>query len=128
MCIDQGSRKIKKNSYFIIFVKTIFKILYRLDLQTPVTCSSVLMWVDILLLHACTAWCTSLQATGSSVNAVVHHLKFTDLVPFPHKKNMKVKIKASVKEHILSPGSNNCRTLSIQETFYLDFLNQLKKL
>lgn len=53
VCIDQGIRKIKKTSYFIIFVKTILKILYCLDLQSPVTCSSVLMWVDSSLLHTC---------------------------------------------------------------------------
>lgn len=55
MCIDQGIRKIKETSYFIIFVKMISKILYCLDLQSPATCSSILMWVDYSSLHACTA-------------------------------------------------------------------------
>lgn len=42
----------------------------------------------LLLLHACTAWCRSLQATCISVSAAVHHLQFTDSVPLPHKKNI----------------------------------------
>lgn len=70
VCIDQGIRKIKKTSYFIIFVKTILKILYCLNLQSPVAFSSVLMCMDSSLLHARSAWWRSLEVTCSSINTV----------------------------------------------------------
>lgn len=126
MCIDQGIRKIKKTSYFIIFVKTILKILYCLNLQSPVTFSSVLMGMDLTLLLNFV-----MQITGGDLQfsqwccPSVKILRFISILP--QEKYIKVENKANYKEHILSPSSSNCRTLSIQRTFHTDFLN-LEKL
>lgn len=125
MCIDQSITKIKKTFCFFYFCKNHLEN-FILPRFTKSCNLFIIIYVGGLITAAC-RYCI-MQITASDLQfsqccccSSLTILKFISLLP--QEKYIKVKIKASVKKHILSPSSSNCRTLSIQETFHLDFLN-----
>lgn len=124
MCIDQGIRKIKKTSYFIISVKTILKIFILSKFKK--SCNFFIStYVNGLIIAACMN--CMMQITESNLQFSQCSCSSVKILGFifilPQEKYIKVKNKANYKEHILSPSTSNCRTVSIKRTFHLDFLS-----
>lgn len=123
VCIDQGIRKIKKTSYFIIFVNNLEK--FILSKITKFCRFFISAYVNGLIIAACMS--CMMQITGSDLQFTQCCCSSPKILGFifilPQEKYIKVKNKANYRKHILSPSSGNCRILSIQRTYHLDFLN-----